>query len=142
MAYLNIGNPEYTSTIEQFISYKNDDTISYDLLSFKDKYDNIIYPVMNIIDDYIEELTNLSIKVTLSDSEYLKYRYKPKLLARYIYGNAELDFLILRINGICNMKEFNSKVINLISRDDLDLFLKSVYNANKEAIDIYNSNIY
>lgn len=142
MAYLNIGNPEYTSTIEQFISYKNDDTISYDLLSFKDKYDNIIYPVMNIIDDYIEELTNLSIKVTLSDSEYLKYRYKPKLLARYIYGNAELDFLILRINGICNMKEFNSKVINLISRDDLDLFLKSVYNSNKEAIDIYNSNIY
>lgn len=140
MSFLMKSDPEKTSTISEFISFKNDDSISYNNLSFKDRYDYIIYPVKNVIDDYMDELMELTIDITLSDEEYLKYRYKPKLLARYVYGNAELDFLIMAINGICNMKEFNSRKIKLIKEDDLKEFLKSVFNANKSDMDIYNSN--
>ena len=38
------------------------------------------------------------------------------------------------------MKEFNSRKIKLIKEDDLKEFLKSVFNANKSDMDIYNSN--
>lgn len=140
MSLLVISDPEKSSTIAEFISFKNTDTISYNNLSFKDRYDNIIYPIKNIIDDYMDELMEMTIDVTMSDEEYLKYRYRPKLLARYLYGNAELDFLIMRINGICNMKEFNSKKIKLIKEDDLQDFLKAIFNANKNDMDIYNAN--
>ena len=46
------------------------------------------------------------------------------------------------MNGICNMKEFNSRKIKLIKDDDLDEFITSVFNANKKDLDIYNSATY
>ena len=140
MALMQVKDPAKTSTIEEFISFKNDTEISYNNFSFRDKYDNIEYSIKNIIDDYIDELMELTIDVNMSENEYLKYRYKPKLLAEYVYGNPELDFIILRINGVCNMKEFDMKNIKLVKDDDLDEFLTAIFNANKEDIDIYNSN--
>lgn len=142
MAISKITNPEKSYTIEQFITFKDDDTASYNNLSFRDKYDNIIYPIKNIIDDYIDELNELLVDVVMSESEFLRYRYRPKLLAFDIYGNAELDFLILAMNGMCNMKEFDSKNIKLIKNKDLDSFITSIFNANKDDLDIYNSAIY
>lgn len=139
MGLSNITDPNKTSTIEEFISFKDSDEVSYNNLSFRDRYDNISYPIKNIIDDYIYELMDLTKEVTLSDEEYLKYRYKPRLLANDIYENPELDFIILTINGICNMKEFDSRKIKLIKVDDLEEFLTSIVNANKEDIDVYNS---
>lgn len=132
-------SPGKTSTISEFISFKNSDELSYNNLSFRDTYDSIIYPIKNIIDDYIDELMELTVSVTLNDVEYLKYKYKPKILAKDIYNNAELDFIILRINGICNMKEFDMRTMRLIKSDDLTDFLTSIYNANKTDIDIYNA---
>ena len=41
MAISKITNPEKSYTIEQFITFKDDDTASYNNLSFRDKYDNI-----------------------------------------------------------------------------------------------------
>ena len=131
--------PGKTSTIAEFISFKNSDDISYNNLSFRDKYDSIIYPIKNIIDDYIDELKELIVVVTMSKEEFLKYKYKPKILANDIYGNGELDFIIMRLNDICNAKEFDIQTVNLIKNDDLDDFLTAIYNANKEDIDTYNS---
>ena len=131
--------PGKTSTIAEFISFKNSDDISYNNLSFRDKYDSIIYPIKNIIDDYIDELKELIVVVTMSKEEFLKYKYKPKILANDIYGNGELDFSIMRLNDICNAKVFDMQTVNLIKNDDLDDFLTAIYNANKEDIDTYNS---
>lgn len=140
MGFALTNDPNKTSTIEEFISFKNDDTFSYHNMSFRDKYGNISYPIKNIIDDYKDELMELVLDdVILSETEYLKYRYKPRLLANDIYDNPDLDFVILAINGICNMKEFDSKKIKLIKLDDLNNFLTSIFNANKDDIDIYNS---
>lgn len=142
MSLTGVSSPGTSSTIEEFISFKNDDSASYNNFSFKDKYGNIIYPIKNIIDDYTEELSELTIDITMSESEFLKYKYRPKVLANDVYGNPELDFLILAINGICNVKEFDSREIKLIRENDLDDFITSIYNANKEDLDIYNSELY
>lgn len=135
------NNPNKTSTIGEFITFKDDNTFSYHNMSFRDKYDNISYPIKNIIDDYKDELMEIVLDdVKLSEAEYLRYRYKPRLLANDIYDNPDLDFIILAINGICNMKEFNSRTIKLIKLTDLNDFLTTVFNANKEDIDLYNAN--
>lgn len=135
----NVTDPNKTSTIEEFIRFKDDATVSYNNLSFRDRYDNIIYPIKNIIDDYHDELMALTKDITLNDMEYIKYRYRPRLLANDIYENPDLDFIILAINGICNMKEFDSPNIKLIRVDELEEFLTTIYNANKKDIDVYNS---
>lgn len=140
MAFTLINDPNKTSTIDEFISFKDDNTFSYHNMSFRDKYDNISYPIKNIIDDYKDELMELVVEdVNLTETEYLKYRYKPRILANDIYDNPDLDFIILAVNGICNMKEFDSRTIKLIKLDDLNNFLTSVFNANKDDIDTYNS---
>lgn len=133
------SDPNKSFTIEEFITFKDDTTISYNNLSFRERYDYISFPIKNIIDDYIDELMELTREVTMSDTEFLKYRYKPRLLANDLYDNPDLDFLILAINNICNMKEFDSRTIKLIKTNDLDDFLTSIFNANKNDIDIYNA---
>ena len=139
MSLTNTTDPNQSSTIEEFISFKDDTTISYNNLSFRERYDNISYPIKNIIDDYFDELMELTKEVTMNETEFIKYKYRPRLLANDIYENPDLDFLILAINNICNMKEFDSKTIKLIKVDDLEDFLTSIFNANKNDIDVYNN---
>lgn len=139
MSLTNTTDPNKTFTIEEFISFKDDTTISYNNLSFRERYDNISYPVKNIIDDYFDELMELTHEVTMNEKEFVRYRYRPRLLANDIYENPDLDFIILAINNICNVKEFDSKTIKLIKVDELEDFLTVIFNANKSDIDIYNS---
>lgn len=139
MNLTNNTDPNKTFTIEEFISFKDDTTISYNNLSFRERYDNISFPIKNIVDDYFDELLELTQEVTMNEEEFIKYRYRPRLLANDLYDNPDLDFLILAINDICNMKEFDSKTIKLIKTADLEDFLTAIFNANKEDIDIYNN---
>lgn len=129
-------------TVEEFIANGSNTVLSYDKLSFKEKFDDIIYPMKNILDDYIKELKEKAVIVTLSDKEFIRYKWRPKVLAHDLYGNGELDFVILALNNICDIKDFNKKEIKLLRIDELDEFMTSIYNAEKENIDIYNSNIY
>lgn len=139
MNLTNNTDPNKTFTVEEFISFKDDTTISYNNLSFRERYDNISFPIKNILDDYFDELMELTQEVTMNETEFIKYRYRPRLLANDLYDNPDLDFLILAINDICNMKEFDSKTIKLIKTSDLEDFLTSIFNANKEDIDVYNN---
>ena len=139
MNLTNNTDPNKTFTVEEFISFKDDTTISYNNLSFRERYDNISFPIKNILDDYFDELMELTQEVTMNETEFVKYRYRPRLLANDLYDNPDLDFLILAINNICNMKEFDNKTIKLIKTSDLEDFLTSIFNANKEDIDVYNN---
>lgn len=138
MGLTNATDPNLSYTIEEFISFKDDVTVSYNNLSFRERYDNISFPIKNIIDDYFDELMELTQEVKMNDTEFIKYKYRPRLLANDLYENPDLDFLILAINGICNMKEFDNRTIKLIKIDDLTDFLTSVFNSNKEDLDVYN----
>lgn len=129
-------------TIEEFIANGSNTVLSYDKLSFKEKFDDIVYPMKNILDDYIKELKEKAVVVTLSNKELIRYKWRPKVLAYDLYGNGELDFVILALNNICNIKDFDKKEIKLLRINELEEFITSIYNAEKENIDIYNSNIY
>ena len=77
----------------------------------------------------------------MTDSEFNKYRFKPKRLAYDLYGSTELYFAILFTNGICNIKEFNRKNIKLIKKSDMILLLEAIYNAERNYISTNRSNI-
>ena len=80
----------------------------------------------------------MSQSVSLTDKEYYTYRFRPKLLANYLYGNGELYYIILWLNDIWSVKDFNFKKLKLISKTDLSEALSSINSSEREFINSYN----
>lgn len=133
--------PENTTTLEEFIKAGHSTkSITYDSLSYKNKLSNgTQIAVLNVIDDYIDELKAVSTIVELSDTEYSRYRFKPKLLCYDVYGSTELYYVILRLNGIVDVKDFDFKKFRMLKIDRMELLISEIYNAEKKFIDDYNS---
>ena len=140
MASQYTNNLEKTYTMQQFIALGKYVTISYDKFSYKDLLSNgTKIAVLNIVDDYLDELKDLSVRVQLSELERRKYKCKPKLICRDIYGNPELYWVILRLNGIIDVKDFDFDVLRMIRVDDLNTYMSQIYNAESKWMKDYNS---
>lgn len=137
---LSTSNVEETYTVEDFIELGKDiDDIQYSKFAILSKAaadvtNPILYPEHNVIYDYEEEFKKLAQYVTMTDSEYLKYRYKPKLLSYDLYGSTEFYFTILYLNGMCSIKDFNRRNIKLIKKSTMIELLEAIYNAEKNYI--------
>lgn len=129
-----------TFTLDQFADSKSSNNISYYSMSLleKDPQNNIEYDVFNVVSDYINELKAMAKEVTLSEQEYYTYRFKPKLLAHYLYGNGELYFIILWLNDMWSVKDFNQRTIKLIKNNELADALSSINASEKSFIKSYN----
>lgn len=104
---------------------------SKDIISFESlvKYDNNLYNY-NCIDDYIDILLSSSVNIKLTDKEVAKYKYKPKILSYDIYGDPEYFYIILIINNMTSVKDFDleNKKIKLIKSDTLSEILSTIKN--------------
>lgn len=139
---LGISNlPERTATVEDFIDMGDTDDITYANFSILVKCigENSIvqYAQDNIIYDYLPELNERTVTLTMTDNEFIKYRYKPKLLAYDLYGSTEVYFVIMALNGMCNIKDFNKKKLKLLYKSDLLELLNEIYSAESNYI-LYN----
>lgn len=132
--------PQNTTTIEDFISSGSGVTITYYNLSFNDMLSNgTVVSVYNVISDYIAELREACVYVSLDLDQQFKYFYKPKLLCSDMYGNPELYFIILLINDMADVKEFTKPVIRMLNKTNMSELLTLIYNAEKKAIANYNN---
>ena len=129
-----------TFTLDQFADSKSSNDISYYSMSLleRDPNTNIEYDVFNVVSDYLNELKEMSHSVTLTDTEYYTYRFKPKLLAKFLYGNTELYFIILWLNDMWSVKDFNLRTIKLIKNTELAEALSKINASEKSFIKAYN----
>lgn len=135
-------------TLDQFADSKSSNSISYYSMSLLEKAKivnpadmselYIEYDVFNVVSDYMNELKAMATEVTLSDNEYYTYRFKPKLLAHYLYGNTELYFIILWLNDMWSVKDFNLRKIKLIKNSELAEALSKINASEKSFIKAYN----
>ena len=132
--------PQDTTTIEDFIESGNGVTITYPNLSFIDMMSNGTWAaVLNVVNDYIDELRDICVNVKLTTEQQFIYHYKPKLLCYDIYGNPELYYIILLINDMADVKEFTKPIIKMPRKNDMSTLLTYIYNAERAAIAAYNS---
>lgn len=132
--------PTNTTTIAEFISSGSTVSLDYDRFSFLETMNNgTVVSILNVINDYIGELRRASVLVHLDETEYRKYVYKPKLLCNDIYGNPELYFIILLMNDMADVKEFNKKNIYMLSKENMSILTSYIFNSEYKAIDFYNS---
>lgn len=131
------------NSIQQFISNKPTIGTDYQNMSLVEERGNIQFPVVNLItDDYFDEFKKASVKVELTEAEILKYKYRPKLLAYDIYDNAELYYIILRLNDLYNVKDFNlgRKYLYLIPKATLREYLSDIYTQENTNTKTFNDN--
>lgn len=132
--YEYLNNPAKTYTLEQFISMKNTDDMTYNSFCIYGLIDGQQILESNLIDEYLDELSSISSTVVLSAEEYKKYRYSPDLLAYDVYGSTQLDFMVLIANDMIDPKEFNLKKLKLPTVSRLKEFLNEVYGSNSNWI--------
>ena len=134
--------PQDTTTIEALVQAGKTVIAKYQNFSYLEQASNgTIVAIKNVIWDYIDELKNASVMVRLSDSEFYKYKYRPKLLCFDVYGNTELDFVIMALNNMADVTEFNSQSFRMLKIQDMNELMTLIYNAEQKAISNYNSKI-
>ncbi len=135
------NNPMYAYTLSRFISAgKSNQIIKYSDFCFKERLGYIDFVTKNILRDYIPDLKEYCVKVTLSSEEQQKYQYNPKKLAGDIYGYTDLYYVILMLNGMIDVKEFkNISTLNMLSKENMNYFLSKIYTAEQESLSRYNS---
>lgn len=138
------ATPEITSTIEEFISCKNTDkNIYYSELSIFEKSidGSQVLLSYNILNDYYDEIFDKAVTIELTDKEYNTYQYQPKRLAYDIYGSTEYYYIILFLNRMASIKEFNRKKIKLIRSSDLSRILSAIYTSEEDFVRNNQNNI-
>lgn len=133
-----------TYKVEDFIDMQENDSFTYATMalymqSIVDK--TIVYSSDNVLYDYLEEIKSKAVDYTFSDSEYMKYKYRPKLLAYDIYGSTELYFVILAMNNTCNIKDFNKRTIKMLYKSDMSDLLNAIVSAEKNRISLNRESI-
>lgn len=130
------------STIESFVSGGDSVKVKYSALSLNDMMGDsdlmIEFPTFNVYDDYIDDFMNAATEVTLTDEQYRQYYQAPKLLANELYRNSELDFILMRINGVYDPKDFTFRKVKVINMDTLNDMLSKILISNSRMIDVYN----
>lgn len=133
-----------TPTLEDFVDSKTSSSISYQTFSLVEMLDydeniQIEFPAYSVINDYYDELKRLSVTIELTEEQYRMYRFRPKLLADYLYSNGELSFIILMLNELVSAKDFDLRQVRLISKSNLNEVLTLIRSAESNFIKEYNS---
>jgi hypothetical protein len=134
--------PSDTHTISEFIKIGNQNKakIGYPDLSYIEKRDGMEYVVKNTINDYLWEFKRYAKTIVLTNDEVLTYRFNPKKLAFDIYGSTRLYYIILLMNDMCDVHQFNlkNKTLLLLTPTQLSDYLSSVYKSDMNSIAKFN----
>lgn len=130
------------SSITDHIDYGNQLPVSHRTIHMKAAFiDNnnkaIIHCANNLLNKYSELLDDYIIETTLTDDEFVDYKYKPKSLSLDMYGTTELWSSILAINNMDSVVEFNKKKIKLF-RDDILEMLEEILILEEDNIRVNN----
>ena len=132
MAQKRLYDPATTYNIDDFLSMKPIDTVTYYNFSILEVYNGVEHLYWNLIDDYLYNLQ--VVKVKLDDTQFLKYRYHPDLLAFDVYGSTQLDFVVLALNDMVDPKDFNRRIIYLPFASELDSFMQKISTSNTKLL--------
>ena len=132
-------NPALAYTLENFVSLGSQDELTYSNFSILRSVNSITYTDQCILDYYIKEMKSSCKKVTeLSSEDINRYKYRPVLLARGVYGSTQLDFIVLICNGIIDPKDFDfkKKYLMLPTKSYLNWLMSEIYSSEADWISI------
>lgn len=108
------------STIKSVIESGKELKLTGNDLHFKHVFKNTknekVIVIMNaIFEKYYNLMLDHAITVALTDEDYFKYRFKPRVMSTDLYGTPELHFLLLRLNHMVSVTQFDVKELRVFS---------------------------
>ena len=128
------------STIREVIDAGLELKMTIKDLCFKEVITNssgemFIVNMYNLYEKYYELLLEHTTTVVLSEEEYRLYRFNPKLLARDLYGNQDLYYLLLRLNYIYSIINFDFKELRVFNTNIVKLLNEIMVMESEDFID-------
>ena len=131
-----------TSTLQQLITAGKHLQYTSERLSLKEtlKCENgevIVFNLYSLLDRYMDDLEQFIMTIELSDAEYLKYRFQPKRICMDVYNCPDLAPLILKINNMVSLLEFDKQSIRMFKTNiikilnEIKMLEKDYYNYNE-----------
>lgn len=94
-----------------------------------------IINMYNLYEKYYELLLEYTTTVVLTEKEYNKYRFQPKLLAKDLYGNQEIYYLLLRVNHIYSVINFDFTELKVFKPEIVKLLNEIMVMESEDYID-------
>lgn len=69
--------------------------------------EKIVVNMYNLYEKYYELLLDHTARVVLSEKEQMRYRFNPRLLSKDLYGTIELHYMLLRLNHVYSVINFD-----------------------------------
>ena len=112
-------SPDNLHQLDKWVKDGKDLAISHSKLCFKLRDGDVISPYQSLVCKYYYALVPFMKEVTLSDSDYMKYKNNPKKLSQDLYGTPELWSSLLYINNTVSIADFKKKKIKIFTSDIL-----------------------
>lgn len=127
------------STISEYSKAYSDTDITFNSLHYKEKDsvdDSTSLILLNdsILDKYRNDLAEKIVTKTLTNEEINKYQYNPKRLSFDLYGTTELWGLLLEINQLQSVTEFNINPVKVYDGSIIS-YINSIFSLEKPFID-------
>lgn len=99
-----------------------------DNISLYTSIDGLSIPLSNIFyEKYRGIILENCVQIEMSDEVLKKYRYKPKMLSLKLYNCIDFWHMILWINNMTSVTEFNKKKIYVYDPEELYILDKILY---------------
>lgn len=113
--------PWQANTLDKYIQRGKELGASHERLQFKARLNSgVVIPYRGIVNQYSRAFKNRIRKITLTDAQFMKYEYSPKLFCYDRYGTPELWSELLYINHMTSVMEFNKRTINVFTANISD----------------------
>lgn len=125
------------NTIDSIIKKGKQIEISHDKIHLKasilDSDGNpLIVNFMSLLIKYIDFLQDYIVEVEMTDAEFSKYMFQPRLLSYELYGTTELWSSILAINHITHSADFKIQKLKLFKSNIFDFINEVLVLENRE----------
>lgn len=128
------------STIQSVIDDGKHLKLNIKDLSFKEIIKNssgelFIVNMYNLYEKYYELLLEHTVIVQLTEEEYKKYRFNPRLLSKDLYGTPELHYMLLRLNYVYSLINFDFTEVRVFKTNITTLLNEIMVMESEEYID-------
>ena len=128
------------STIKDVIEQGLESKMTIKDLSFREVITNsagekFVINMYNLFEKYYDILLDYTVVAVLDEEDYRKYRLQPKLLAKDLYANQDLYYLLLRLNHVYSIIQFDFKEVRIFKPEIKSLLNEIIVMESEEYID-------
>ena len=127
------------SNIDDLINSGINNALTTNNTNFWAKVKDIVFPNQNVFRAYYRPLImRYCQKINLSDALAKRYRFRPKTLSHDLYGTVDLWHIILWLNNLTTVTEFNLKSIVVLNPGKGEILVRILEN---EEENLTNNNL-